>query len=139
MSLAARRKARLLVCQAIYQWQVTQDDTQQIYNQFVEDNYGKNYEEDYFSGIFFGVIKTQDKLDELFIPYLQDKSLVELTNIELALLRIATYELTQRPDIPINVVLVEAVRLAKKFGATDSYKFVNAVLDKLARSLPVNG
>ena len=139
MSLAARRKARILVCQAIYQWQVTRDDVEQIYNQFIEDNYGKNYEEDYFSGVFLGVIKTKSELDKLFAPYLQDKTLVELTTIELALLRIATYELTQRPDIPVNVVLVEAVRLAKKFGATDSYKFINAVLDKLAGSLQING
>ena len=61
-----------------------------------------------------------------------DKVIDELTVIELSLLRIGAYEILERPDIPTNVVITEAVRISKKFGATDSYKFINAVLDKLA-------
>lgn len=132
MSMTARRKARILACQAIYQWQMTNDDLQQIYKQFVEDNFGKNYDEDYFSAVFFGVCKQSEKLDHLFKPFLINKVIDELTVIELSLLRIGAYEILERPDIPANVVITEAVRISKKFGATDSYKFINAVLDKLA-------
>lgn len=131
MSMSARRKARVLACQAVYQWQMTQEDLQQIYQQFIEDNASKEYDEDYFSVVFFGVCKQQEALDCIIEPELIDKKLIELTQIELALLRIGAFELLNSHDVPVNVVLTETVRISKKFGSTDGYKFVNAVLDKV--------
>lgn len=131
MSMSARRKARVLACQAIYQWQMTQDDLQTIYQQFIESNAEKQYDEDYFSKVFFGVCKQCMSLDSLLEPELIDKKLSELTQVELSLLRIGAFELLNSHDVPVNVVIAETVRISKKFGSTDGYKFVNAVLDKV--------
>ena len=70
----------------------------------------------------------------LFAPAL-DRALDELDPIERNLLRLGTFELRDRIDVPYKVVINEAVALAKKFGATDSHKYVNGVLDKIARDL----
>jgi N utilization substance protein B len=73
-------------------------------------------------------------LDEALEPLL-DRKLKDLDPIELTLLRMGMYELTWRIDVPYKVVINEEVALAKKFGATDSHKYVNGVLDKAARQL----
>jgi transcription antitermination protein NusB len=132
MSMAARRKARILICQALYQWQITKDDETLIQKQFLEENVGKNYEESYFSQVFLNIVSQAEKIDSLLMPFLVDRILAELTPIELAVLRIGTYEMINQADIPFAVSITEAIRLSKRFGATDGYKFVNAVLDKVA-------
>jgi len=53
--------------------------------------------------------------------------------VELSILRVGTYELAQRLDIPYRVVINESTELAKIFGAEDGYKYINAVLDKVAQ------
>ena len=74
------------------------------------------------------------ELERTFEPLL-DRPLKDLTPIELTLLRMGTYELAHRIDVPFKVVINEAVSLAKKFGATDSHKYINGVMDKLAQQL----
>jgi len=74
------------------------------------------------------------ELDAVMLPYL-DIAPEKLGPVERAVLRIATYELKARIDVPFRVVINEAVALAKKFGAAESHRFVNAVLDKVARQL----
>ncbi|HSD54524.1 MAG TPA: transcription antitermination protein NusB, partial [Burkholderiales bacterium] len=64
-----------------------------------------------------------------------DRPLPQLDPVERAVLWIGVYELGRRPDVPYRVVINEGVELAKRFGATDGHKFVNAVLDRAARSL----
>jgi N utilization substance protein B len=72
-----------------------------------------------------------EELEAAFTPYL-DRAMGDLDPIELSLLRLGSYELIKRIDIPYKVVINEAVSLAKKFGATDGHKYINGVLDKLA-------
>ena len=139
MSMAARRKARILLCQALYQWQMTQDDPALIKHQFIQNNMGKNFEEKYFSNSFLAITHQVGRLDSLLSPLLIDNTIDELTAVELAVLRIGAYEITQQVDIPISVSITEAVRLSKRFGATDGYKFVNAVLDRVAKHLDSHG
>jgi N utilization substance protein B len=74
------------------------------------------------------------ELDELLTPYL-DRRVEELSQIEKAILRLGAYELKERLDVPYRVVINEGIELAKVFGADDSFKYVNGVLDKLARKL----
>lgn len=139
MSMAARRKARILLCQALYQWQITQDDPSRIKQQFIENNMGKNFEESYFANSFLTITEQVARLDALLSPLLIDNTIDELTAVELAVLRIGAYEITQQLDIPISVSITEAVRLSKRFGATDGYKFVNAVLDRVAKHIDSHG
>lgn len=135
MSLSARRKARSLACQAVYQWHMTQDLPRNIYEQFIEANHSKVYDEDYFSCLFNGVIELHAELDERLAPLMHDRSFNDLTVVEWSLLRIGAFELMKQPDVPAAVVMSEAIRLSKLFGATDGYRFVNAVLDRLAKQL----
>ncbi len=75
-----------------------------------------------------------DELEATFEPLL-DRRITDLDPIERTLLRMGTFELRERIDVPYKVVINEAVSLAKKFGATDSHKYINGVLDKVARQL----
>ncbi len=89
---------------------------------------------DYFKELLQGIPAHCVNLDQHLQPLL-DRPADELDPIELAILRIGAYELMQRPDIPYRVAINEGVELAKAFGAADGHKYVNGVLDKLARQL----
>ena len=84
--------------------------------------------------LFRSVTADVDAIESLFAPAL-DRALDDLDPIERNLLRLGTFELRDRIDVPYKVVINEAVSLAKKFGATDSHRYINGVLDKVARDL----
>lgn len=129
---AARRKARHYGLQALYQWQMTQHPLNDIELQFLTDYDFSKVDVEYFHDIIHHVPANLQELESAFIPFL-DRDQKDLDPIELALLRLGSYELVKRIDIPYRVVINEAVALAKKFGATDGHKYINGVLDKLAR------
>ena len=85
----------------------------------------------YFSALLAGTIREAPQLEQLLQPYL-DRKCAQLSPVERAILLIAAYELENRPDVPYRVVINEAVELAKSYGGTDGFKYVNGVLDKLA-------
>lgn len=86
----------------------------------------------YFHELLTGIEQNRDELDKKITTYL-DRSIEELDAIELAILRMGAFELIYRIDIPFKVVINEHIELAKSFGATESHKYVNSVLDKLAK------
>lgn len=140
-----RSAARQLTLQALYQWQVSGNDMKQVelhIRSAQPDDHLEPHEDitevlkiadlAYFHEITQAIPQQKQALDQGFEPYL-DRKLGELDPIELAILRLAGYELTQRLDVPYRVVINEAVELAKRFGGTDSHKYINGVLDKLAQ------
>lgn len=129
---AARRKARRFALQALYGWQVTGNELGEIEVQYLRDNDMRKVDRQYFHDLLHGVPGQLDEVDDALSPAL-DRSLQELTQVEKAVLRIATFELIARLDVPVKVVINEAIELAKIFGAEDSFKYVNGVLDKVAR------
>jgi N utilization substance protein B len=131
---ARRHKARHYALQALYQWQITRDPINQIEAQFRTQFDFNNTDLEYFQAMFHGVPARLGELEALFTPLL-DRALDDLTPIERNLLRMGAWELKERIDVPYRVVINEAVGLAKKFGATDSHKYINGVLDKLAHQL----
>lgn len=135
VSPATRRKARHFGMQALYQWSMTGAALNEIEAEFRVDNDMTHTDTDYFHELVHQVPAKVAELDEAYSPHLQGRNGEELDPITLSLLRLATYELTYRIDVPYKVVINEAVSLAKKFGATDSFKFINGVLDKLAVEL----
>lgn len=138
---ATRRMARHYAMQALYQWQMAGSTINAIEAEFRTDNDMSKVDVEYFHEILHAVPEHLSELEALFAPFLVDRSLAELDAITRALLRMATYELKYRIDVPYKVVINEAVSLAKKFGAEDSHKFINGVLDKTAavvRALEVN-
>lgn len=132
---AQRRKARHYAMQALYQWQMAGATPSDIEAEFRVDNDMTHVDLDYFHDIVSHATRQAGELDQHISPVLHDKAISELDPISLALLRMATYELVARLDVPYKVVINEAVALAKKFGPTDAYKFINGTLDKLAGSL----
>ena len=131
---AKRRKARHFGLQALYQWTLSGASVTDIEAEFRVDNDFRHTDVDYFGALLRGVTADVESLEMLFAPAL-DRALDELDPIERNLLRLGTFELRDRIDVPYRVVISEAVALAKKFGATDSHKYVNGVLDKIARDL----
>lgn len=132
--MSARKKARQLAMQAIYQWQVTKDGATTIEAQFLADNDASQFDTTYFKQLLHGIIGKIEELDHEIGPLL-DRSLKEITPVELAILRLSAFELAHMVDVPYRVVINEGIELAKKFGSTDGHKFVNGVLDRLSKRL----
>ncbi|MDO7674405.1 MAG: transcription antitermination factor NusB [Reinekea forsetii] len=129
-----RRKARRLAIQALYQWQVAETPVAQIEAEFLTDNDMTKVDKEYFCELLRGVPKFKSEFDDLIGKY-TDRTNSQMTPIELAILRIGTYELIHRIDVPYKVVINEGVELSKIFGANEAHRFVNGVLDQLAQEL----
>ena len=129
---SARRKAREMLLQSLYQWEVAGQDVNAIEAQFYAENNMDKVDREYYREILHAVPKTASELDNSFEPLL-DRRLDELDPISISVLRIASYEMANRIDVPVKVVINEAVNLAKRFGPEDSQKYINAVVDKVAQ------
>ena len=129
----ARRRARRTLLQALYAWQMTDAEFDEIVRQFTPDQL-KGADTDYLNECLRGVMDRVSTLDPLFEPYL-DRRIDELDYVERAILRAGSYEMKERLDVPARVVIDEWVELAKRFGAEESFRYVNGVLDRVARDL----
>jgi len=134
-SPSARRKARHYAMQGLYQWQMAGANLNAIEAELRTDNDMAKVDVDYFHELLHGVPQYLSEVEEVFIPHLTERSSDELDPITQALLRLACYEFKYRIDVPYKVVINEAVTLAKKFGAADSHKFINGVLDHAANDV----
>ena len=131
---AQRRKARHFGLQALYQWTLSDASLVDIDAEFRVDNDFRHTDGEYFQALLRGVMEDVESLEALFSPLL-DRALDDLDPIERNLLRMGTFELKERIDVPYKVVINEAVSLAKKFGATKSHRYINGILDKVASEL----
>ena len=129
-----RHNARQYALQAIYQWQLSGTPILEIETQFVKFHVTKKVDLEYFKEVILGVAKIHHELDNHISPFLE-RPILEVDPIELAILRIATYEFSKRLDVPYRVIINEGLELAKKFGSIEGYKFINSVLDRIARQL----
>ena len=129
-----RSQARHHAVQAIYQWQMTGQDIRDIHDQFISENDPSEFEVTYFEGLLRGVPGNLGELDAELTPCL-DRSIESVDPVERAILRLGAFELIHRLDVPYRVVINEAVELAKVFGAEQGHRYVNGVLDKLARKV----
>ncbi|GAB3484011.1 transcription antitermination factor NusB [Marinomonas epiphytica] len=127
-----RSASRRLALQAVYQWQMNQSAVSEIETQFALDQDMASCDKLYFRELLQGVASRAKSLDDLY-ENLLDRALSELDPIELAVLRIGTFELSERLDVPYRVAINESVELAKSFGASESHKYINGILDKLAQ------
>ena len=134
MNPTARRHARHYALQAMYQWQISGAPVQEIEGQFLADQIKKTTDLDYFKELVNNIPAQQVELDKVFMPFIK-RPIGELDPIELAVLRLATYEFVNRLDVPYRVSINEALELTKKFGSIEGYKFVNGVLDQVARKV----
>lgn len=129
-----RRRAREFALQGLYQWQLSGSDTATIARQLGEAKGFEKIDEGYFKALLEGTVAAAPELEKAIAPHL-DREFSRLSPVERGILLLAGYELAHRPEVPYRAVINEAVELAKSYGGTDGYKFVNGVLDKLAARL----
>lgn len=132
--ISRRGLARRMTVQAVYHWLVNETTPEKLQKQFRDDPGLGRADGEYFNELLNGTVREMAALDVHITPLL-DRPLEQLDPVEHAVLLVAAYELAHKPDVPWRVVVNEAVNLAKMFGAEEGYKFVNGVLDKLARAL----
>lgn len=131
---SARRRAREYALQALYQWLVGGQDVAAIEDHLMEAAGFDRADAAHFRELLHGVTSDVDALRAEFARFL-DREPKDLSPVEHAILLIGAYELKRRPEIPYKVVINEAVELAKSFGGTEGFKYVNGVLDKVAAAL----
>jgi N utilization substance protein B len=133
-----RRKARRLVMQALYAWLISENNISDIEKYFLIENANEKIDMAYFSRLLHSIPQEVSVVDALIAPHI-DRKVSDVSPIELSILRLAVYELKYDLSTPYKVVINEALELAKTFGAVDSFKFVNGVLDKVARIVRTYG
>ena len=130
----ARTRARELLLQALYQKQLAEHSTAELVSQFHEQVAYERVDKEFFDELLPAISDGQDDLEKV-IDELIDRPLKQLDPVELGILLIGVHELQFRLDIPYRVVINECVNLARRFGALDGHKFINACLDAAAQSI----
>lgn len=133
-SAAARSRTRQFLVQALYQAQLTEVDYVDVMTPFMNDHNMKRADLEYFREVIRGIGSEEEELVSL-IESKSDRKFAELDPVEKGILLMSAFELRSRIEVPYRVVINEAIELAKSFGATDSYRYVNTILDGLAREL----
>ena len=134
-SLQPRVRARRSAVQALYQWFLTDQPMTGIITEFERERKElKKADGDYFREILSGISANSEEIRDALASFL-DRPLNELDPVTRAVLHLGMYELMHQPALPLRVVLNEAVELARMFGAEDSYKYINGVLDRAAQQL----
>ena len=129
-----RKHARDKVLQALYQWQLSGEELDWIKNHYLEEQGVSSGDEEYFLELLYAIPSQVTALDDHYRPYVENFE-DHLDPIECNILRIATYEFLHHLEIPYKVVINEAVNLAKTYGADESHKFINGVLDPLSQEM----
>lgn len=129
-----RRRSREFALQGLYQWQLAKTEPAAIARQLAESRGFDKIDVEYFDALLQGAIAAAPELESAIAPLL-DREIGRLSPVERSILLLAGYELAHRPEVPYRAVINEAIELAKSYGGTDGYKFVNGVLDKLAARL----
>jgi transcription antitermination protein NusB len=130
----SRQRARELLIKALYQWQLAGHGAAELTTQFKADPDYERCDQAYFSALLDLVLGDVAELDKLIARHAA-RGLEQLDAVGRGILLLGLAELKHRDDVPTKVIINEAVELAKRYGAAESFKFVNAVLDKTAREL----
>ncbi|HEX7046884.1 MAG TPA: transcription antitermination factor NusB [Gammaproteobacteria bacterium] len=129
-----RSNARRLAMQALYQHQISDDHWKLLRAQFHENPEFGRVDPEYFDELLEHCVEREDEFFAVLAPNF-DRPMEQIDPVERAILLIGCYELTERPDIPYRVVINEGVELAKRFGAAEGHRYVNAILDRTASEL----
>ena len=134
MARSGRHLARRSAVQALYQWAMTEQPVEEIESTFIHNENLSGKHKDYFDTLINVIPVHVETIDQLIEPHL-DRNAEKVDLLEQAILRLATYELKFDPSIPTSVVLDEAIDLAKTFCSDHGYRFINGVLDKVAKQV----
>lgn len=129
-----RHGARRLLVQALYQRQLAGHDAGELIAQFSAGREFRGIDAEYFRILIGEIVGHEPSLDTL-IADAADRPVSQLDPVERAVLWLGLMELRAHPDVPAGVVIDEAIELAREFGAQDSFRYINAVLDTMALRL----
>ena len=132
--MSSRHDARRAAVQALYQWDLTGQAAHEIEAQFSQIHDMQNVDKKYLREILKEVPRLAKDLESDISVHI-DRAFARLDPVERAILRLGAYELGHRLDVPTRVVMNEMIELAKVFGSDHSYKFVNGVMDKMAKAM----
>ncbi len=130
----ARSRARELIVQSLYQMQITGHSEAELLTQFRDRPDYESVDQEYFDEVLSAICRNTDTLEES-IDKLADRPLSQLDPVERGILLLGFYELKEKPDVPYKVVINESVNIAKRFGAVDGHKYINALLDRAVKEL----
>ncbi len=133
--MASRRKARIYAMQALYSWDVGRTPRDELLKfSWLDPNPGLEDTLAFSRLLVSGALEHIDEVDTHIRDHLDHWKIERLAKVDLAILRLATYSLLFQRDIPASITIDEAIGLAREFGADDSYRFVNGVLDAIRRA-----
>jgi N utilization substance protein B len=130
--MGIRRQGRELALQALYQAQLTGEQSLRNGRETVRHFGGTGPAQTFAVEIVDGVLDARERIDELIAQSSEHWRLGRLANVDLTILRVGTYELLHRPETPVTVIIDEAIEIAKRYGSEESAVFINGVLDQIA-------
>ena len=133
-SINGKRKARKLALQALYQWLMSGAELHEIEAQFRVINNMEKVDVEYFCRLLHDIPEHVETIEQQVSPFL-DRDINGLNPIEHTVIRMGAYELLYCPELPYKVVLDESISLTKEFGSQDGHRYVNGVLNNLARQV----
>lgn len=128
----ARSRARELIVQTLYQRQITGHDVVELLHQFRDRPDYARVDQSYYDEVLKAICENTESIEK-GIDAVADRPLSQLDPVERGILLLGFYELQWKPDVPYKVVINESVNLAKRFGAIDGHKYINALLDRAAK------
>jgi N utilization substance protein B len=134
MTVSARRRSRELALQGLYQWQLSGNGAAQVMKNLAELQGFAKADREFLETELRGAIQEAESLRRRLEP-LADRKWEEVSPVERSILLIGAWELLHCPEIPYRATLNEAIELGKRFGGTEGHKYVNGILDKLAKSV----
>ena len=129
--MTSRKLAREMAVEFLFQIEFQKEDIKEQVEDFLDSVERENFDKDYFFEIINGVLNCQKEIDALIDTHAKDWTLDRLAMVDLAILRVAIYEIKHREDIPLSVSINEAVEIGKKFGTDKSGSFINGLLAKV--------
>ena len=129
--MTSRKLAREMAVEFLFQIEFQKADIKEQVEDFLDSLEPDNFDKNYFFEIVNGVLNCQAEIDELISKNAKEWTIDRIAKVDLAILRVAIYEIRHREDIPLGVSINEAVEIAKKFGTDESSKFVNGLLAQI--------
>lgn len=130
-----RKQAREGAMMVLFQMECTNDYSEDALSLFLNNFEYDEKETSYITDAVHSIVNNLKELDNYIKTYLEGWNISRLAKVDLAVLRIAIYEIIYRKDIPLEVSINEAIEIVKKYSTEDSFKFINGVLGGFARAL----
>ena len=133
--MSVRRKGRELALQVLYQGDMSGESPEQVLRSFAQSFDHSPKAREFGESLVRGVLSQRETIDSSIAAASEHWRMERLSRVDANVIRIAVYEMTTPPGLPIEIAINEAIEVARKFGTAESAGFVNGVLDQVAARL----